>query len=120
MGIPHLTTHLQGRGVPALLTSRAGLASTVSTDTGAGAGDESSQARSGNSSWVAADALVIDGPGLVFHVYSRLLAHVDTADAAHEYDSNLVDARPTCDEVSVAVAAVLAWLVRAGVKMYVC
>lgn len=57
-------------------------------------------------------SVVIDGPSLVYHVYTRLLSQ---ANLNLEYP----DIQPTCDEVSRAVMFFLLQLALVNVKMYV-
>lgn len=52
------------------------------------------------------EAVVIDGPSLVYHVSTRLLSLSNTF------------SQPTCDEVSCAVMVYLLQLNMLGVKMY--
>lgn len=56
-------------------------------------------------------AVVIDGPSLVYHVYLRILAWIDSS-------TNVLDAQPTCNEVSLGVVSYLLHLARLGVEMY--
>lgn len=55
-------------------------------------------------------SVVIDGPSLVYHVYSRLLSWMVQSVSPF-------DAQPTCNEVSVGVMLYLLQLTILGVKM---
>lgn len=57
-------------------------------------------------------SLVIDGPSLVYSVYSRLLSWFSATGPSR------FEALPTCDEVSQGVMLYLAHLEMLGVKMY--
>ncbi|KAL4933592.1 XPG domain containing-domain-containing protein [Aspergillus undulatus] len=57
------------------------------------------------------ESVVIDGPSLVYNVYSRLLSWFSVNDI------NLIDALPTCDEVSRGVVIYLMQLRMLGVKI---
>lgn len=54
--------------------------------------------------------VVIDGPSLVYHVFQRLLSKSDTK-------LEILDAQPTCDEVSLGVMVYLLQLKLLGVKV---
>lgn len=56
------------------------------------------------------ESVVIDGPSLVYLIYSRLLSWRDPA-------LNILDAQPTCNEVSMGVVMYLLQLMCAGVRM---
>lgn len=58
-------------------------------------------------------SVVIDGPSMVYHVFSRLLAWMDPSVQSQ-------DAQPTCDEVSLGVMIYLLHLSIVGVKVYIC
>lgn len=58
-----------------------------------------------------AEAVVIDGPSLVYNVSMRLLSR---SDPSLQYP----DLQPTCDEVSCGVMIYLLQLTILGVKMY--
>lgn len=58
-------------------------------------------------------SVVIDGPSLVYNIYARLLSWFLTT------SSNMVDALPTCDEVSRGVMLYLMHLKMLGVEMYI-
>lgn len=87
MGIPHLTRHLLPYAESVLLSGRA-------TDL----------------ELPRVQAVVIDGPSLVYHVYRRLLGWMDPS-------SDVLDYQPTCDEVSRGVISFLLQLTRMGVTM---
>lgn len=87
MGIPHLTRHLLPYAESVLLSGRA-------TDLGL----------------PRVQAVVIDGPSLVYHVYRRLLGWMDPS-------SDVLDYQPTCDEVSRGVISFLLQLTKMGVNM---
>jgi hypothetical protein len=87
MGIPHLTRHL----LP--------YAENVSLD-----------GRATGSGLPHVQAVVIDGPSLVYHVYRRLLGWMDPS-------SDVLDYQPTCDEISRGVSSLLLELTRLEVKM---
>ncbi|KAJ5692055.1 hypothetical protein N7462_001478 [Penicillium macrosclerotiorum] len=55
-------------------------------------------------------AVVIDGPSLVYHVYYRLLAWMDSTQDA-------LDIQPTCNEVSRAFVNCLVELIRRGIEI---
>lgn len=55
-------------------------------------------------------AVVIDGPSLVYHIYDRLLASTDPS-------CDVLDVQPTCDEVSRGVVSCLLQMARLGVEM---
>lgn len=55
-------------------------------------------------------AVVIDGPSLVYHVYLRLLAWMDS-------NTDVRDVQPTCNEVSLGVVSFLLHLAQLGVQM---
>lgn len=57
-------------------------------------------------------SVVIDGPSLVYSVYSRLLSWFSVTGPSR------LDALPTCDEVSQGVMLYLVHLEMLGVKMY--
>ncbi|KAJ5961094.1 uncharacterized protein N7479_008244 [Penicillium vulpinum] len=88
MGIPHLTRHLLPYAESVLLDGR-------TTDS------ESPRVQ----------AVVIDGPSLVYHVYRRLLGWMDPS-------SDVLDYQPTCDEISRGVSSFLLQLTRLGVKIH--
>jgi hypothetical protein len=88
MGIPYLTRHLTSLSESILL------------------------GKSHGPGLKAVGSAVIDGPGLVHHVYSILLAQAST------YISP-IERPPSCDEVSVAVMTYLVLLQMSGVRMYV-
>ena len=56
------------------------------------------------------ESVVIDGPSLVYLIFSRLLSWTDPT-------LNILDAQPTCDEVSLGVMLYLIRLVCSGVRM---
>lgn len=85
MGIPHLTRHLLPYSEDVLLT-------------GIIQGNDTVQ------------LVVIDGPGLVYHVFQRLLSKSDTRLEA-------LDAQPTCNEVSLGVMVYLLQLKLLGVNV---
>ncbi|CAP74225.1 hypothetical protein E8E15_009351 [Penicillium rubens] len=88
MGIPHLTRHLLPYAESVLLDGRAN-----------------------DSGLPQVQAVVIDGPSLVYHVYRRLLGWMDP-------NSDVLDYQPTCDEISRGVSSLLLELTRLGVKIH--
>lgn len=56
------------------------------------------------------ESVVIDGPSLVYHVYQRLLSSSNTR-------LNILDAQPTCNEVSIGVMMYLLQLMILGTKV---
>ncbi|CAI7623047.1 unnamed protein product [Penicillium crustosum] len=87
MGIPHLTRHLLPYAESVLLDGRAI-----------------------DSELPRVQAVVIDGPSLVYHVYRRLLGWMDPS-------SDVLDYQPTCDEISRGVISFLLQLTRMGVNI---
>lgn len=87
MGIPHLTRHLLPYAESVLLDGR-------EIDSGL----------------PRVQAVVIDGPSLVYHVYRRLLGWMDPS-------SDVLDYQPTCDEISRGVTSFLLQLTELGVEM---
>lgn len=87
MGIPHLTRHLLPYAKDVLLAGEKQRE-----------GDDSIQ------------LVVIDGPSLVYHVFQRLLSNSNTK-------LEVLDAQPTCDEVSLGVMVYLLQLKLLGVKV---
>lgn len=57
-------------------------------------------------------SVVVDGPSLVYNVYARLLSCFSATDC------NILDALPTCDEVSRGFMTYLLCLEMLGVDMY--
>jgi hypothetical protein len=55
-------------------------------------------------------AVVIDGPSLVYHIHRRLLGWMDP-------NCDILDFQPSCDEISRGVSSYLLQLTRLGVKM---
>lgn len=58
------------------------------------------------------EAVVIDGPSLVYHIHHRLRGWMDP-------NSDILDYQPSCDEISRGVVSFLLQLTRLGVKMSV-
>ena len=56
------------------------------------------------------ESVVIDGPSLVYLIFSRLLSWADPV-------LNILDAQPTCDEVSSGVMLYLIRLMCSGIRM---
>lgn len=88
MGIAHLTRHLAA----------------FSTTTSLGDGHDSS--------YKTVRDVVVDGPGLVYYVYSILLLHSGS-------NASLLGVHPSCTEVSEAVMTFLVVLKLSGVNMCV-
>ncbi|KAJ5162837.1 Small-subunit processome Utp21 [Penicillium coprophilum] len=88
MGIPHLTRHLLPYAENVLLDGR-----------------------EIDSELPRVEAVVIDGPSLVYHIYRRLLSWMDPS-------SDVLDYQPTCDEISRGVSSFLLQLTRLGVKIH--
>ncbi|OKL63343.1 hypothetical protein UA08_02112 [Talaromyces atroroseus] len=86
MGISHMTRHLSSLSESILL------------------------GKSHIQSAQAVRSAVIDGPGLVYHVYSILLAQAST-------HISQIERQPSCDEVSVAVMTYLVLLQISGVNI---
>lgn len=90
MGIPHLTRHLMPFSESIALGRNSGYQ---------------------HDGLAYVDSIVIDGPSLVHHVFSRLLCF---SNPNLEY----ADCQPTCNDVSSGVAIYLLQLMLLGVKMY--
>lgn len=56
------------------------------------------------------DSVVIDGPNLVYHVFGRLLSWANPR-------LGILDAQPSCNEVSTGVVFYLLQLMLLGIKM---
>lgn len=56
------------------------------------------------------ESVVIDGPSLVYYIFSRLLAWKDPT-------LNILDAQPSCCEVSFGVMVFLLQLMCSGINM---
>lgn len=98
MGIPHLTRFLSPYSTP-IHFSGAG-DTTENTTTTATA--TTTPKRINN--------VIIDGPGLVYHVHNLLLSRKPS-------HLNAIDALPSCAEVSAGVAAVVGALLGGGVEV---
>lgn len=90
MGIHRLTKHLLPFSEPALLK-----------------GQDQNHSAKGN---IGIDSVVIDGPSLVYYVFSRLLSWTNPT-------IDILDVQPSCHEVSVGVMAFLLQLTCAGITM---
>lgn len=96
MGIPNLTRSLNPHSTPILLCKAPDQApSTTSTTT---------------TSIKCVPSIIIDGPGLIYHIYHRLLSQKP----AH---LNAIDAQPSCAEVSAGVVRFLGCLLERGVDV---
>ncbi|KAL1965416.1 hypothetical protein VTN77DRAFT_5672 [Rasamsonia byssochlamydoides] len=89
MGIPHLTRHLVSFSEPIRLGGHG---------------------KSPEDGIKSVTSVVIDGPSLVYHIFSTLLSWMDV-------HLNPFDAQPTCEEVSVAVMTYLVQLRIANVHV---
>ncbi len=93
MGIPRLTSHIQPYLIPTVL------------------GCSTSNSKSHPNSQNGPEKLIIDGPGLAYYLYYRLLAH--------KPDSlNSLDAVPSYDELGKATLIFLDELQAHHVTMY--
>lgn len=90
MGIPHLMRHLLPYSEYVVV------------------GKKQSQIAPDDTSKI--DSVVIDGPNLVYHVFGRLLSWADPR-------LGILDAQPSCNEVSTGVVFYLLQLMLLGIKM---
>lgn len=90
MGVNRLTKHLLPFSEPVLLK-----------------GEQSHSAKGA----ICIGSVVIDGPSLVYHVFSRLLSWTDPT-------LGVLDAQPSCHEVSFGVMVLLLQLECSGITMY--
>lgn len=56
------------------------------------------------------DSVVIDGPSMIYHIFSRLLSWTDLG-------IDMLEVQPTCHEVSYGVMIYLLQLMCSGIKM---
>lgn len=89
MGIPHLMRHLLPYSENIVLERKQEQASREGTEI---------------------RSVVIDGPSLVYHVFERLLSSSNPR-------FSILDAQPTCNEVSTGVMFYLLQLLLLGIKM---
>lgn len=90
MGIPHLMRHLLPYSERVVVEKKQSPAAT----------DDAPKIHS----------IVIDGPNLVYHVFGRLLSWADLR-------LGILDAQPSCNEVSTGVVFYLLQLMLLGIKM---
>ena len=103
MGIPHLTKNLRPYAEPVQLCDSNGLLPTTTVSS-----EEANDDGEGVIKPIS--TIVLDGPGLIYHVYYRLLACVDT-------HFNAIDARPSNREISLGVVRFLLMLRERGVSL---